>query len=260
MAGNKGRYIIDFRDIPSARQRMLELDVEKRKDNFAEVELGLGQDAAQAEARRCLSCRRCLGCELCLAVCKPKAIVFDQEDEIIDLIVDEIIISPEVDRYIPLKEGEFGYLEYINVVSAFEFERILSEDGPYGGLIMRTFDGDIPEKIGFILDKDLSGKKDNNNLLSYIIKEATLSLKKTKNLEVSVFVPETTDIEKISDMAKKSGITIKKGNVVEVKEIEDTKSLVVRFMEDAKIKEEEFQMLVISKPPEIIFEIPGQGH
>ena len=94
MAENKGRYIIGFTDIPCERQCMPELNVEKRKSTFEEVELGLSIEAAQREARRCLSCRRCLGCELCLAVCESKAIVFDQEDEVIDLTVDDIIISP----------------------------------------------------------------------------------------------------------------------------------------------------------------------
>lgn len=215
----------------------------------------VAMDAAQAEARRCLSCRRCLGCEFCLAVCKPQATVFDQEGELIHLAVDEIIISPEVDRYIPLKEGEFGYRKYINVVSVFEFERILSKDGPYGGLIMRPGDGDIPEKIGFILDNNRKEEKDNKNLLLYSMQGAALALKKIEDLEVSVFVSKTTDIEKLSDTAERSRITIKNGKVLEVKEIEDTENIVVRFIEEGEIKEEVFQMVVISKPPEIIPEI-----
>ena len=181
--------------------------------------------------------------------------MFDQEDEIINLTVDEIIISPEADRYIPLEEGEFGYLKYINVVSAFEFQRILSEDGPYGGLIMRPCDGDIPEKIGFILDNNLNGEKDINNPLLYTINEADLALEKIEDLEVSVFVSESTDIEDVSNAAQRKRVKIKKGKVMEVKEIEDTKNLIVKYIEEDKIKEEEFQMLVIFKPPEILPEL-----
>ena len=249
MAEKRGRYIIDFRDIPSERQGMPELEVEKRKDNFEEVELGLSLEAAREEARRCLSCRRCLGCELCLAVCEPKAIVFDQEDEIIDLAVDEIIISAEVKTHIPPDAGEFAYLKFINVVSVFEFERILSEDGPYGGMLLRAFDGELPEKIGFIIDNNMNGEKDDGHLLSYAMQEAALAMTKVEDLNVSFFVSETIDVENISNEAEKKGVHIKKGKVLGVKEVENTGNLMVTFMEDGNEKEEEFEMLIVSKPP-----------
>ena len=255
MAEKRGRYIIDFKDIPSKRHSMPELEVDERKDNFEEVELGLSLEAAQEEAKRCLSCRRCLGCELCLAVCEPKAIVFDQEDEIIDLTVDEIIISPEVDRYIPLSQGEFGYLNYMNVVSAFEFERILCEDGPYGGMLLRAFDGEIPQKIGFILHDDGNGQENGNSLLSYAIQEAELAMQKVEDLGVSVFISEGTNLENVSNETEKKGINIKNGKVMEVKESEETKNLLVKFMDGDNETEEEFEMLVISKPPQLTPEL-----
>jgi len=243
MTEKRGRYILDFIDTPSQRQPMPELEVEKRIDNFEEVELGFTQEQAIAEAKRCLSCRRCLGCALCLAVCEPNAIVFEQEDESIDLIVDEVIIAPEVERYMPVKKGEFGFREHFNVLNAFEFERYLAENGPSGGLILRPFDGEIPANIAFIVDDN----KNSNPLISYILKEAALALKKTSDLKISIFVTDQENIKKEIP----EGISIRKATITEVKEIEETKNLMVSFNADGENREEEYGMVVIAKKPEI---------
>ena len=93
---NKGRFIVKFGDIPSPRQHLVEIGVEERRNNYLEVELGFDEQRALREAKRCLSCRRCLGCALCWAECKPEAIRFDMQDEIIELAADSVIISPGV--------------------------------------------------------------------------------------------------------------------------------------------------------------------
>ena len=81
----KGRYIVEFQDIPRSRQHHIEIPVDARRLNYDEVELGFDEERALKEAKRCLSCRRCLGCALCWAECKPEAINFEMEDELIDL-------------------------------------------------------------------------------------------------------------------------------------------------------------------------------
>ncbi|MBI2859592.1 MAG: FAD-dependent oxidoreductase, partial [Chloroflexi bacterium] len=65
-----------YLDIPTPRTPMPELPVPARISSFEEVELGFSEEAARAEARRCLGCRACLGCGLCQVVCKPGAIDF----------------------------------------------------------------------------------------------------------------------------------------------------------------------------------------
>ncbi len=254
MMEKNGRYIIGFKDIPSERQQIPELEVGKRTDNFKEVELGFTIEQAQQDAIRCLSCRRCLGCGLCLAVCEPKAIVFEQEDELIDLAVDAIVISKGVERSAPRFDPIFGYGQYKNVVSSFEFERILSDDGPYGGLILRPFDGDIPKRLGFIVHTNQNHggqKEDNYALLSYTFEEALLALKNVEDLEISVFIPEETDAGELILKAESQGLTIKTGKIAEIQETEETKNLMVKFEIDGKQEEKEYDMLVISSTPEI---------
>lgn len=233
---------------------MPELEPQKRRHSFEEVEIGFTIEEAREEARRCLSCRRCIGCGLCLAVCEPNAIVFDEEDEVLELTVDELIISPEVGEYMPLAIGEFGYATYKNVVSGFEFERILDQDGPYAGLIMRPFDGEIPENIAFILNHDPNrddGRNNGKDLLSFTMQQACLALTKVEDLDISVFVPRTRDPEILYNEAEQRGIHIRIGKVLEVEEREDTKDLLVVFLENGEKRQEEFQLLVLSKHPEI---------
>jgi heterodisulfide reductase subunit A-like polyferredoxin len=145
----KGRYIIDFPDIPTKRAAMPEKPVNIRKDNFDEVETGFTQDLAVSEAQRCLGCRRCLGCGLCWAECKPGAIAFDQPDCIETVKVDRVILTSGVEQPTrPIPGDPAGKCH--NVVTDLQVERMLAGTGPTGGWIIRPYDGEIPERIAFV--------------------------------------------------------------------------------------------------------------
>ncbi len=246
MVENRGRYIIDFTDIPAKRYNMPELEVDKRIDNFDEVELGLTNEDARSEAKRCLSCRRCLGCELCWAACAPRAIVFDQKSEVIDLTFDEIIIPDDVGQEMALKKGEYGFRNYKNVIDAFQFETMLDDDGPYGGMVLRPYDGDIPSKIGFVID---AANEAASSLFSYLMQEADEAKKKVSDLAISVFTEESATDPTLE------GVTIKQAVVDEVKENEETKNVIVTINENGDTKDGEFDILVIAKPPAITKDI-----
>lgn len=215
------RYIIDFNDTHCKRQHMPELEVKDRISNFEEVELGFSIEKAKEEAKRCLSCRRCLGCGLCLAVCQPKAIVFEQEDDFVELSIDEIIIAPEMVSSTPMVN------EYINIINAFQFESMLSLNGPTGGVVMRPFDGEIPQKIAFIINGKSEGE--NNYLASYAVCEAVLALQKVEDLAVSIFVSDKEKVIKAHENEITGGITIVEGEIKELKENEETNNLLVKI-------------------------------
>ncbi len=63
----------------SPRAEMPQLTVATRESNFAEVNLGLAQEAAIAEAERCFHCGRCNLCENCYIFCPDLAIAFDDK-------------------------------------------------------------------------------------------------------------------------------------------------------------------------------------
>jgi len=52
-----------------------QLDAVRRSSTFDEVALGLTEDNALFEARRCLSCGNCFGCDNCFGVCPDNAVL-----------------------------------------------------------------------------------------------------------------------------------------------------------------------------------------
>jgi heterodisulfide reductase subunit A-like polyferredoxin len=261
MAKSKGRYIIEFKDIPKERQQMPELPAKERVGNFDEVELGFDREQAVAEASRCLSCRRCLGCGLCLAECHTKAINFDDPDSDIELEIDSIIITPGAERIPATCELRFGYGKYINVVTSLEFERILSDAGPYGGLVLCPYDGEIPRRIAFVQRINHWGGEGGHRSLLYAMKEALIAQRKAGDLEAHIFFP---DEEPLEDEFKKyfgreSKANLRKGKVLAIREIEENKNLVVQFAENGQMKEEEFDMVVLLTGLELPAEIKELG-
>jgi 2-oxoacid:acceptor oxidoreductase delta subunit (pyruvate/2-ketoisovalerate family) len=51
------------------------LDAVRRQSNFAEVQLGLDEQNALFEARRCLSCGNCFECDNCYGLCPDNAVI-----------------------------------------------------------------------------------------------------------------------------------------------------------------------------------------
>jgi 2-oxoacid:acceptor oxidoreductase delta subunit (pyruvate/2-ketoisovalerate family) len=62
-----------FADAPRTRQA--ELERVRRRSTFDEVVIGLTEENAVFEARRCLSCGNCFGCDNCFAVCPDNAVL-----------------------------------------------------------------------------------------------------------------------------------------------------------------------------------------
>ena len=245
MLEDKDRYIIEFEDIPRERAHMPELPAGERVKNFEEIEQGFTSEQAQEEAQRCLSCRRCLGCKLCLAACEKDAIVFDQVDETLELEVDSIIITPGIIQPCDQPDQRFGYGNSLNVLTDLEFEGMLHLEGPYGGLILRPSDGEIPNKIAFIYSDE---KNSNRNGLSLLLKEAAAAGKKIEGSELWLFSSHPAAkmdgyksfLEQIAQLTCKSTVP------ESVVELEDGRTLVVEYMEEGEKRIERFQMIVIA--------------
>ncbi len=89
-------------------------------------------------------------CRICEAVCDAEAIDFEQQEEKLDLKVGAVIVAPGYDRYYPDNRLEYNYQRLANVVTAPEFERMLSASGPYQGHLVRPSDHKELKRIGFI--------------------------------------------------------------------------------------------------------------
>ena len=243
MAEERERCSIEFKDIPAERRGIPEISVEERSGNFNEVELGFTEELAIGEAKRCLSCRRCLGCALCLAECHAEAVDFQQADQDIEIEVDSIILTPGARRFPSALPDEFGYGKYPNVITGIEFERILSDNGPYGGLVIQPYDGEVPKRIAFV--HCIEGQDAHS--FAYAAKEMLIAQGKIEGLQAHMFFsnPGITQREVEKYFGKGSGVTLRHGKVQGINEIESSRNLSVQSAEKGKTKEYEFDLVVL---------------
>jgi heterodisulfide reductase subunit A len=89
-------------------------------------------------------------CGLCQMICQAGAIDFEQQDQEIELEIDAIVVATGYDFYDPTALGQYGYHRYPNVITALEYERLISASGPTGGHLRRPSDGEPAKTIGFV--------------------------------------------------------------------------------------------------------------
>ncbi|TFF90973.1 MAG: CoB--CoM heterodisulfide reductase iron-sulfur subunit A family protein [Promethearchaeota archaeon] len=134
-------------------------------------------------------------CRICEKVCEREAINFNQKDEIISIEnIGSIIVATGYNLIEDLDNGvmnKYGYNKCKNIVSALEFERMLSASGPQGGDIKRLSDGIAPKKIAYL---QCIGSRSNMGrpycssiCCMYTTKEAMIAYEHNNELESYVF-------------------------------------------------------------------------
>jgi heterodisulfide reductase subunit A len=206
---------------------------------------------------------KCIGCGTCFEICKANAIQYDQEDSETTLKVGSIILAPGFESFDARLKSEYGYGRFANVVTSIEFERILSASGPYGGLVLRPSDGEIPKKIAFI---QCVGSRDfqlGNNYCSaaccmYGMKEAVIAKEHTPSkLDATMFYMDMRSYGKEFDAYRiraedEYGIRFVRSRVAGVTEDPKTQNLHVHYVENENPATEEFDLVVLStgmQPP-----------
>jgi len=206
---------------------------------------------------------KCIGCGTCQEICKAEAIEYDQQDSEATLKVGSIILAPGFEPFDARLKSEYGYGRFPNVVTSIEFERILSASGPYGGLVLRPSDGEIPRKIAFIQCVGSRDAKLGNNYCSaaccmYGMKEAIISKEHVPtNMDCTIFYMDIRaygkEFDAYYDRAKgEYGIRFVRSRVASVTEDPLTRNLKVYHAENEEPKTEEFDMVVLSigmQPP-----------
>ena len=97
-------------------------------------------------------------CKICQEFCKPEAIDFEQEDEIIEVEVGAIIVATGFDLLDPTPMTQYGYGHYDNVYTSLEVERMISSTGPTEGQVLLK-DGSTPQSVAII---HCVGSRDEN--------------------------------------------------------------------------------------------------
>jgi heterodisulfide reductase subunit A len=199
----------------------------------------------------------CIGCGNCERYCRAKAIKYDQEEEVLDLNVGSIILSPGFKEFDLSKKPAYGYEHYPNVVSSLELERMLSATGPYGGMVLRPSDGKIPKKIAFIQCVGSRDKQTGNTYCSsvccmFAIKEAVIAQEHTPGVECTIFFMDMRAFGKEFDdyyirAEKEHNIRfIRNNRISKIEEDPKTKNLRLNYIQGGELKSDEFEMVALS--------------
>lgn len=106
-------------------------------------------------------------CGACLKFCPTNAIVFDQQDAMVEEHVGAVIVATGYDLFSPTRLPEYGGGKVPDVIDALAFERLLAASGPTGGKVRRPSDGKEPHEIVFV---QCSGSRDPEHGVPYCSK------------------------------------------------------------------------------------------
>ena len=231
---------------------------EERKRDYAEFELGYKPEQVAFEGERCLNCGVCCECLQCVEACKAKAPCHDEKPRDLELKVGSVVLAPGFDPYDPTGFDVYSYANHPNVVTAMEFERVLSASGPYQGHLQRPGDGVEPKRIAWL---QCVGSRDVNHCdhgycsgvcCMYAIKEAVIAKEHaTGDLETSIFFMDMRtygkDFEKYYDRAREEhGVRFIRSRVHTVNPLPNGNLSISYATEDGQPKEEEYDMVVLS--------------
>jgi heterodisulfide reductase subunit A-like polyferredoxin len=254
-----------------SRQRrvaMPELDVQTRRSNFAEVDLGYNEELAQAEAARCLACGHCSECLSCWYACGLGAINHDMVARRETVRVGALILAPGYTAYNPGFSEEYGFGRYPNVITSLQLERLLSASGPTFGHVNRPSDGRPAHKIAFL---QCVGSRDQSHdycsavCCMYATKEAIMAREHDPAVQCHVFMMDMRAYSKgyyeyYKRAEERYGIQYTRCRISSLKEDRQSRDLSLRYVgEDGKLVEERFDLVVLSVGMEMSQQVKAMG-
>ena len=225
--------------------------------SFDEVNLTMDEQAAIAEAERCLNCGVCSDCRQCARVCEADAIRFDEPVRERQIEIGGVIVAGGHKMYDARRRGEFGYGRYVNVVTSLEFERLLSASGPTAGRVLRPGDDKEAKRIAFIQCVGSRDTSDRGNeycssvCCMYTTKAAMLAMEHSDGLAATVFMIDMRahgkGYEAYYNRAQDMGVRYVRSMVSAVRQDFTTGDLRLEYAgEDGENHVESFDMVVLS--------------
>ncbi|MGW8317677.1 MAG: FAD-dependent oxidoreductase [Candidatus Promineifilaceae bacterium] len=245
---------------PRPRTEAALLPMEERVTSFREVVLGLTERQARAEAQRCLQCGICSECLACVYACGVDAIDHNMVAQDQEIRVGAVILAPGYQVFNAALSEEYGFGRYANVVTALQFERLLSASGPTSGHVRRPSDERTPRRIAFL---QCVGSRDQQHdycsavCCMYATKEAVIAKEHDPDLDVQVFMMDMRAFSKgywgyYQRARDRYGIGYTRCRISALHEDPASHNLLLAYQsEDGKRHIEEFDMAVLSVGMEI---------
>ncbi|TKJ23246.1 MAG: heterodisulfide reductase [Promethearchaeota archaeon Loki_b32] len=198
-------------------------------------------------------------CGVCEKVCTAEAIDYEQKPQEINLNVGALVVATGYDVLGEELTSRWGY-NYKNVVSALEYERILSASGPFEGQILRPSDEKEPEKIAFI---QCAGSRDlregipycSSVCCMYSAKEAIITREHSENSKCFVFRHDVRAYGKnfyeFTQRAQEEyGVKYFQTKISRIKEDPETNDLVIHYedLKTGEFKDFNANLVVLATP------------
>ncbi|UCC20121.1 MAG: FAD-dependent oxidoreductase, partial [Promethearchaeota archaeon] len=261
----KSRYV-DWDICTGCGQCMEKCPMKKIPSEFEE---GMGNRTAiyipfpQAVPRKAvIDAEKCLfltknACKLCEKECEAGAINWEMKDEIIEYNIASIICATGYDQLDPSVLDRYHYGEYPNVITAMQYERLLSASGPTEGELLRPSDKEHAHNIGFI---SCVGSR-NIDLCSYCskfccmyqTKEGVVTREHDPGTNVTIFFNDTRVIgknqEEFIERAKNEyGLVYYRGIPGDIRENPENHNLYVKHanLDTGDVEVSEFDLVVLA--------------
>ncbi len=203
-------------------------------------------------------------CGACAKVCPAGAINFDDSECEHVLEVGAVVLALGFSPYDPSSLDFTGYGRLPNVVTAMEFERLLSPSGPCMGHMERPSDGQEPKRIAWL---QCVGSRDINRACHpycssiccmFALKQAVIAKEHAHgDFDASIFFMDMRThgkgFENYYNRAKEDGVNFQRARVHSVIPTPDTSdNLQLRYVnEEGKVSFAEFDMVVLSTGLEV---------
>ncbi|MBS3816609.1 MAG: CoB--CoM heterodisulfide reductase iron-sulfur subunit A family protein [Candidatus Thermoplasmatota archaeon] len=208
----------------------------------------------------------CVGCGACESVCDAEAIHFLEKSKQVKLDVGSIIVATGYEMMEPDEwREEYGYDQHEDVMTALEYERLLSSSGPTEGEVLKPSDGEAPEEVAWIQCVGSRCKQKGMPYCSrvccmYATKEASITIGDNPDIDASVHYMDLRaygkDFQQYYQSAKEKGVNYKRGRPSRVYKTEEGK-LAIEYedTEEGEVKTNEVDMVVLSSAI-----VPSEGN
>jgi len=211
---------------------------------------------AVVDAERCLFLTKNV-CKLCEKECEAGAINWDMKDETVEYDVASIICATGFDLLDPSVLDRYHYGEYPNIITAMQYERLLSASGPTGGELIRPSDREHAHNIGFV---SCVGSR-NMDLCSYCskfccmyqTKEGVVTREHDPDTKVTIFFNDIRVIgknqEEFIERAKDEyGLIYYRGIPGDIRENPENHNLYVKHanLDTGDVEVSEFDLVVLA--------------